>query len=310
MPVKIGLALGSGVARGWAHIGILQALEARGIVPDIIAGTSIGALAGGCYAAGKLAELKRFALGLTKRRLFNLLDFSLGGSSLIKGRKLQDLLETHIGDITFDRLKPRFVGIATEMATGHEIWLRQGRLIDAMRASYALPGVFKPVQVDGRWLIDGALVNPIPVSICRALGARVVIAVNLNFDAFGRGGMIGGKLDDRALQYENGDENGNGTENEKGAVGSLTHLLFQQFFGKEDKSAPGISTVMFAALNISQDRIARSRLAGEPPDVTLTPKVGHIGLFDFDEARDAIARGEKAVAVKAERIADAIRYLA
>ncbi len=309
MPVRIGLALGSGVARGWAHIGILRALEARGIVPDIIAGTSIGALAGGCYAAGKLGELERFALGLTKRRLFNLLDFSLGGSGLIKGRKLQDLLETHIGDITIDKLKPRFIGIATEMATGHEIWLREGRLIDAMRASYALPGVFKPVQVDGRWLIDGALVNPIPVSICRALGARVVIAVNLNFDAFGRGGMIGGKPDDRALQYENGDDNRT-DDDEKGAVGSLTHLLFQQFFGKEDKSTPGISTVMFAALNISQDRIARSRLAGEPPDVTLTPRVGHIGLFDFDEAKDAIARGEAAVAVKAQRIADAIRYLA
>ena len=305
MPVKIGLALGSGVARGWAHIGVLRALEARGIVPDIIAGTSIGALVGGCYAAGKLDELEHFALGLTKRRIFNLLDFSLGGSGLIKGRKLQDLLETHIGDITFDELRPRFLGIATEMATGHEIWLREGRLIDAMRASYALPGVFKPVQINDRWLMDGALVNPIPVSVCRAMGARVVIAVNLNFDIFGRG-----KLDDRALQLENGDDNGNGGENEKYTVSSLTHLLFQQFFGKEDKSAPGISTVMFAALDISQDRIARSRLAGEPPDVTLTPKVGHIGLFDFDEARDAIDRGEKAVAAKAERIADAVRYLA
>ncbi|PLX34870.1 MAG: NTE family protein rssA [Hyphomicrobiales bacterium] len=322
MKSKIGLALGSGVARGWAHIGIIRALADQGIVPDIIAGTSIGALAGGCYAAGKLDELEVFARGLTRRRLFSLLDFSVGGSGLIKGSKLASLLDEHIGELTFSQLERQFIAVATEMATGHEIWLREGRLGQAMRASYALPGVFKPVKVNGRWLFDGALVNPIPVSVCRALGARVVIAVNLNYDAFGRGARIQGKrLDDKSFRYDNGDNGNSGNSGDKdeseettsidAGISTISRILMQQFFGKdkEDNSAPGLSSIMFAALNITQDRIARSRLAGEPPDVTLTPRVGHIGLFDFDKAEEAIACGRTAVERRIERTRDMLKIL-
>ena len=266
MKGKIGLALGSGVARGWAHIGIIKGLLEQGIVPDIIAGTSIGALAGGCYAAGKLDELETFALGMTRRRLFSLLDFSVGGSGLIKGRKLAALVDDHIGELTFSHLEKQFISVATEMATGHEIWLQQGLLGEAMRASYALPGVFKPVRVNGRWLFDGALVNPIPVSVCRAMGARVVIAVNLNSDAFGRGARIQGKrMDDKSFHYDNG-ENGGENGGDDAGISSISRILMQQFFGKEkqdDISVPGLSSIMFAALNITQDRIARSRLAGK-----------------------------------------------
>ncbi len=307
MAVKIGLALGSGVARGWAHIGILKALHAQGIHPDIIAGTSIGALAGGCFAAGKIGALEEFARGMTRRKLFGLLDFSMGGSGLIKGRKLMEVLEHNIGDISFEDLNGGFICIATEMATGHEIWLREGKLSTAIRASYALPGIFKPVRINNRWLFDGALVNPIPVSVCRALGARIVIAVNLNFDSFGHGAKVAGKrLDDKSFRYDNGDNDENGGTK---MPSSITRILHQQFFGKKDSHAPGISTIMFAALSITQDRIARSRLAGEPPDITLTPRVGHIGLFDFDEAEDAIKCGEQSVHSQIARIREMINIL-
>jgi len=305
MSGKIGLALGSGVARGWAHIGILNALHAHGITPDIIAGTSIGALAGGCFAAGKIDALEEFARSLTRRKLFGLLDFSVGGSGLIKGRKLLEVLEHNVGGAAFEDLNTDFICIATEMATGHEIWLKEGKLSTAIRASYALPGIFKPVKIDGRWLIDGALINPIPVSVCRALGARIVIAVNLNFDTFGRGASIGGKrLDDKSFRYDNGENSDNTITSE-----SRSRILYQQFFGKKDTHAPGLSTVMFAALSITQDRIARSRLAGEPPDVTLTPHVGHVGLFDFDKADEAIACGEQSVHDKITRIREMIDIL-
>ena len=188
--VKIGLALGGGAARGWAHIGVLQALQRAGIKPDIIAGTSIGAVVGGCFAAGHLDNLEVWARELTPKRVFGYLDFNLAGTGLISGQRLCERLELHLGDRNIEDLNTRFTAVATEVGTGHEHWLSRGRLVDAVRASYALPGVFKPVKINGRWLFDGALVNPIPVSVCRALGARYVIAVNLNFDILGRGSVI------------------------------------------------------------------------------------------------------------------------
>src|SRR5690606_22483552 len=188
--VKIGLALGAGAARGWAHIGVLRGLLDAGIVPDIVAGTSIGAVVGGCHVAGRLDEVEAFARSLTRRRVFGYLDFNMTGSGLITGQRLRDRLLEHLGDTSIESLDTRFTAVATEIGTGHEIWLSRGRLVDAIRASYALPGIFKPVNVGGRWLFDGALVNPVPVSVCRALGARYVIAVNLNADMVGRGTVV------------------------------------------------------------------------------------------------------------------------
>ena len=179
---KIGLALGGGAARGWAHIGVLRALEKAGIRPDIIAGTSIGAVVGSCFAANQLDHLELFARDLTRRRVFGYLDFNLSGTGLINGQRLVDRLDRHLGDRMIEDLPTRFAAVATEIGSGHEVWLSRGKLVEAVRASYALPGIFKPVKIAGRWLFDGALVNPIPVTVCRALGARYVIAVNLNFD--------------------------------------------------------------------------------------------------------------------------------
>jgi len=186
---KIGLALGGGVARGWAHIGVLRTLEAAGIVPDIVVGTSIGSVVGGCYVANELDELEDFARSLTRRKVLGYLDFNFAGSGLITGKRLNERLDIKLRALEIEKLQRKFVAVATEIGTGHEVWLSRGKLVDAMRASYALPGIFKPVEINGRWLFDGALVNPIPVSVARALGARYVIAVNINADLSGRGSM-------------------------------------------------------------------------------------------------------------------------
>ncbi|RUW84587.1 patatin family protein, partial [Mesorhizobium sp. M8A.F.Ca.ET.023.01.1.1] len=186
----ISLALGGGCARGWAHIGVLRALDEAGIEVSMIAGTSIGALVGGCYLAGKLDELEEFARSLTRRRIFGLLDLNLRGSGLFGGMKLDARLREHVAGIRFDDLPKPFVCVASEIRTGHEIWLSSGSLITAMRASYALPGVFEPVDCNGRVLVDGALVNPVPVSVCRAYEQPLVVAVNLHYDLFGRAAVI------------------------------------------------------------------------------------------------------------------------
>ncbi len=266
----IGLALGGGAARGWAHIGVLRALDEAGIRIDMIAGTSIGALVGGCYLAGKLDELEEFALGLTKRRIFGLLDFHIGGAGLFGGMRLTQRMREHLEGVTFESLDKPFVCVASEIDTGHEIWLSSGQLITAMRASYALPGVFEPVRLNGRLLVDGALVNPCPVSVCRAYEKRVVVAVNLAHDLFGRSAVIKLKADEDVP-----DE------------GAATAPARRQ-------QRLGITGVMVEAFNIIQDRISRARMAGDPPDLMLSPELGPIALTDFHRARESIDLGYEA----------------
>ena len=281
--LKIGLALGGGAARGWSHIGVMRVLERAGIVPDVIAGCSIGAVVGGCYAAGKLDPLEAFAKSLTKRRVMGLLDFHFTGAGLIAGGRLQRLLDQDLTDLRVETLPIRFCTIATELVTGHEIWLTKGALVDAMRASYALPGVFDPVFLRGRWLMDGALVNPIPITAARALGADVVICVNLNSEVRARGTVI----------YDAGEP----VEDE--IVAEIEEPrrwgIFPSPRAKAPKRpAPGMATVMVDAFNITQDRIARSRLAGDPPDVMVAPKLAKMGLFEFHRAEECIALGRQA----------------
>ncbi|MGZ5803696.1 MAG: patatin-like phospholipase family protein, partial [Xanthobacteraceae bacterium] len=220
---SIGLALGGGAARGFSHIGVLRTLQKHGIDVQVIAGTSIGAVAGGLYAAGRLDSFEEWARSLTWRRVFGYLDFNLAGNGLISGQRLCDRLERHLGDRNIEDLSTRFTAVATEIGTGHEHWLSRGRLVDAVRASYALPGVFKPVKINGRWLFDGALVNPIPVSVCRALGARYVIAVNLNFDILGRGSVISTPEAFYADEEDQLHAAGDGVNEEKTGVRALLH---------------------------------------------------------------------------------------
>ncbi|MDE0943433.1 MAG: patatin-like phospholipase family protein [Alphaproteobacteria bacterium] len=283
---KIGLALGSGVGRGWAHIGVLKGLTKAGIESDVIAGTSIGALVAGVHLAGRMDALEHWACSLNRMRIMRYLDLSMQSGGILGGKRLERLLKDNLGDLAIEHLPKPFITVATELVTGHEIWLRQGPLIDALRASYALPGIFPPVELEGRQLVDGALVNPVPVSVCRAMGARLVIAVNLNADMLGSERAQMAKM----AQSGNGNSNGNGLPSLPGNFGAgVLDNLFRR------DGAPSMFNVMASALNILQDRLGRSRLAGDPPDVTIAPQVGHIGLLDFDCAEELIKLGEEAV---------------
>ena len=301
----IGLALGGGAARGFAHIGVMRTLVAHGIIPDVIVGTSIGAVVGGCYAARQLDTLETWARSLTVRGVIGNLDINLSGSGLIRGNHLARQLETALPDIRIDDLPLRFAAIATEFNTGHEIWLTRGRLSDALRASYALPGIFPPVLIGQRWLVDGALVNPVPVSAARALGARLVIAVNLNSDLFGRGTIIASHGSDETDDAAAADAaKGNGGCSRCSAASAL---LRRQFFGRRGR--PSIPTVMIEAFNVMQDRITRARLAGDPADVMVSPRLGQVGWFDFHRADEAIAIGAEATEKALEGINEAIAAL-
>lgn len=289
---RIGLALGSGVARGWAHIGVLRALKRYGIDPDIICGSSVGALVGGVHLAGKLDTLEAWARSLTRMKIVGYLDLRLRqGGGLIGGERLVAEMRRHLGDQRIEELPVPYAAVATDLVTGHEVWLQDGDLVDAMRASISLPGVFPPMAVDGRWMVDGALVNPVPVSACRALGAQMVIAVNLASDILGKARKPGSTVATAAgfdllkLLEERAPEAQAPT-----GIGALTRRIFRR-----DYEGPSLFGVMVSSLGIVTDRITRSRLAGEPPDVHITPRLGHIGLTEFDRADDCIREGEAAV---------------
>ncbi len=299
----IGLALGGGAARGFAHIGVVRTLAAHGIVPDVIVGTSIGAVVGGCYAARQMDGLEEWARSLNVRSVLSYLDISLSGSGLIRGNHLAKQLEEALTDHRIDDLPIRFAAIATEFNTGHEIWLTRGRLAEALRASYALPGIFPPVLIGGRWLVDGALVNPVPVSAARALGARMVIAVNLNSDLFGRGTIIADHGSDASDDEANGAAKPNGLR----GIFSGDRLLRRQFLGRRGR--PGIPTVMVEAFNVMQDRITRARLAGDPPDVLISPRLGALGWFDFHRAAEAITIGAEAAEKAIDAVTEAVTAL-
>jgi NTE family protein len=292
--LKIGIALGAGAARGWSHIGVLHELAAHGIVPTIVAGTSIGAVVGGCYAADRLDALEGFVRSLTRKRVLNMMDFTLSGVGLLAGGRLKKGLEAELANSTIETLPKPFAAVATEIGTGHEIWLRKGNLVEAIRASYALPGIFEPVNVRGRWLFDGALVNPVPVSVCRALGADFVIAVNLVGDNAFRGTVIS---DHASLERTLSDLEDEKDEQASAQTGFLRgmHGNFRRHFGRRPDGAPGIANAMMEAFNITQDRISRSRLAGDPPDVLINARNAHVGLFEFHRAEELIAIGREAV---------------
>ncbi|MDO9417070.1 patatin-like phospholipase family protein [Pararhizobium sp.] len=263
---RIALALGGGAARGWAHIGVLRALDEEGIEVGMIAGTSIGALVGGCYLAGKLDELETFARSLTMRRIAGLLDFTIGGGGLFGGMRLTKRMREHLEDLAIEDLDRTFIAVATEVNSGHEVWIGSGSLITALRASYALPGIFEPVKCNGRTLVDGALVNPVPVSVCRAYEQTLVVAVNLHYDLYGRSAVIKHNASMQPIDPQSTPQNANAAR-------------------------MGMTGVMVQAFNIIQDRISRARLAGDPPDLALHPRLADIGLSEFHRAGEAIDRG-------------------
>ncbi|MDO9425738.1 MAG: patatin-like phospholipase family protein [Methylobacterium sp.] len=284
---RIGLALGGGSARGWSHIGAIEVLEEAGIHPGVVTGCSIGAVVGGCYAAGQLGLLKAFALSLTKRRVVGLLDLRLG-SGLIAGARLRQRLERDLADRRVEHLAVRFASVATCLGTGQEVWLTRGNLVEALRASYALPGVFPPVRLGDRLLMDGTLVNPVPVSLARALGADVVICINLNGDP--RAACAPVILDpvDRAAEAPPAPIRRRRRP---------WHLLGPRRRPSPEMPSPGMARVMLDAFNITQDKISRARLAGDPPDVTISPHLAGMGLFEFHRAAEGIALGREAARI-------------
>lgn len=283
---KLGLALGAGAARGWSHIGVLRELAAHGIRPDIVVGTSIGAVVGGCYVAGKLDQVEAFSRGLSKRRVLSLMDVNFSGLSLISGDRLKASLEFEVGGLQIEDMPISFAAVATEVGSGHEVWLKRGSLALAIRASYALPGILKPVRVGERWLFDGALVNPIPVTVCRALGAEFVIAVNVAADAMYRSRVI--------QDHHSTDEPHASHPFPPRPEGAPEEHLLPRFLDRRGREQPNVATAMIDAFNIIQDRILRSRMAGDPPDAVIHARHDDVGMFDFHRAAELIEVGHEA----------------
>ncbi len=319
----VGVALGSGSARGWAHFGVLRALREAGIQPDIVCGTSIGSLVGAAYAAGEMDRFEEWVLGLGMRKVFGFMDFNLGGG-MLKGERIIDFWREHFVQESMEELAAPFGCVATDLHTGAEVWLRKGSIADAVRASIALPGLFTPVIRDGRLLVDGGLVNPVPVSLARAMGADVVIAVDLNADlmrrhrnAAGMGAAAARPGKPQAPQPSEPEPEPAFTDLEPPAgmfnanvppmgwsgkwkssmtsVKSFSSSVLKRGNHKSDEelqqNIPSLLNVVMSSVNIMQMRITRSRMAGDPSEVLIAPKVAHIGLLDFHRAREAIDEG-------------------
>ena len=286
---RIGLALGSGSARGWSHIGILRALAEIGIEPDLVCGSSVGAIVGASYAAGNLDKLEEWVTSLTRADVARFLDLNLSLNGFIDAPRLRSFFADYVcaEAVRIEELGKTFATVSTDLENGREIWFTEGSVLDAVWASMSLPGLFPPIRNQGRWLVDGGLVNPVPVSVCRALGADLVIAVNLNGAIVGRHFLH--RIEDEADQAA--------------ADGLLSMLrktvknYSSSLFGSNgtNDSAPGLFDAIIGSINIVQDRITRSRMAGDPPDIVLAPRLSHIGLMDFYRAREAIQEGRECV---------------
>ncbi len=294
----IGLALGSGSARGWAHIGVIQALAEMGIEPDVVAGSSVGAFIGASYASNQIDNLEKWACTLSWREILNYIDLSVLGGGFIHGEKLLEVARNYVQFDTIEAMPRRFAAVATDLHSGQEVWFQDGPVLDAVRASVALPGVFTPFRMHERWLVDGGLSNPVPVSVCRAMGADVVIAVNLNGDIVGK-----------HLRHDDRPEQNAAEVHEqhalalwdrvsaqlKNSLHEHKEILLSRLFG-ENADSPGLLDVLASSINIMQDRITRARMAGDPPDIILAPRLSHMGLMEFDQARLAIEEGRACVA--------------
>jgi NTE family protein len=278
----LGLALGSGSARGWAHVGIIRTLIENAIVPDVVAGCSMGAMIGAAFAAGRIEQLEAWALSLDGKGVFGLVDLGFRGG-LIKGNRLLDFFHGKIAACQFSELALPFAAVATDLASGEEVWMREGRVSDAVRASCAVPGLFQPVLRDGRYLVDGSVVNPIPVSLCRAMGADIVIAVDLGSDRerrFARSEKV------KAIDGSN----------RRRLLGALARRQLREARPNaiDRLPLPSLADTLLGAINIMQEGIARRRLVEEPPEVLLTPRLGPFGPFEYHRAALAIAEGKDA----------------
>ncbi|HYG91034.1 MAG TPA: patatin-like phospholipase RssA [Azospirillum sp.] len=303
--LKIGLALGSGGARGWAHIGVLRALGELGIEPDIVCGTSIGAAVGAAYLTNQLNELQSWAQSMGLLGMLGIIDVTFRRGGLVAAERVFERFRNDHTDIRIEDLPKPYAAVATDLSTGREIWLREGPILDAVCASAAMPGIFPAVRTGQHWLVDGALVNPVPVSLCRALGADVVIAVNLNNEL---------SAPSRPVMAEAGVATstfGQLTQQVSAWIGRRpgirTRFLADQIEATAREPAPNVLENLAGSIDIMQDRITRSRLAGEPPDVLVTPRLGHVGILEFDRAAEVVEIGYAAASITRPQIELALR---
>jgi len=306
----IALVLGGGAARGWAHIGVIRELADMGIKPDMVVGTSVGSIVGGAYASGNLDQFEEWISGLGRVDIIRLLDAKMTGGGFLQGRSLMSAIKKRIGDPKIEDLDIPFACVATELGTGREVWLREGSLLDACRASIALPGMFAPSRMkEDKLLLDGGLVNPVPVSLARAMGGDVVIAVNLNGDLIGRHFFVHttDEISDEECDRELAEIEEKDTMIAKWAAkmkaGFGVRLdSYISSLRKKESPDPGLFDVIAGSVDIMQDRITRSRMAGEPPDIHITPLLSRIGLMEFDRAKESIAEGREATRRQKEEI--------
>lgn len=293
---RIGLALGSGSARGWSHIGVIRVLEEAGIVPDVVCGTSVGAIVGAAYAAGELDRFEDWVRGVTWKSVVSMLDIKMGGG-LIEGSKLTEFFRTRFEDGGIEQLGKTFACVATDLVSGREVWLREGSVIDSVRASIALPGLFTPAMLGGRMLVDGGLVNPVPVSLCRALGADFVIAVDLNWNLVGRRNRVSGETRQEHRAEVEAVVEADQPATKRGIMEAVLARFKPGFFGNAEARAagtPSMLDVLTTSLNIMQVRITESRLAGEPADAMIRPRLSDVAAMDFHRAVGSIEEGRRA----------------
>ena len=290
----VGLVLGSGSSRGWAHIGVIEALEEEKIPIDYIVGCSIGSYVGAIYASGGFKSLKEFVLRMDGKKVFSYFDVVFPRSGLLNGTKrLKELYSMHTDAADFSDLKIPLMMVATDLATGKRVVLKSGSILHALRATMSIPGLFAPVKVKDRWLVDGGLVDPVPVGAARTLEADVVIAVDLNSGVVSRTKRIrqarhparktahplaykGELIEKLSDFYEAAGIN---------FAGKINELL-----GRESLTPDIIETVM-TSINIMQERITRINLAVEPPDILIQPHLGQLKMLDFDQVEHAIEEG-------------------
>ncbi|MFH1850745.1 MAG: patatin-like phospholipase family protein [Candidatus Neomarinimicrobiota bacterium] len=294
---KIGLARGSGSARGWSHIGVIQALEEHRVPIDCIAGTSIGAFVGAVYATGGIESLREFALGMNWKMVLSYFDVVFPKSGFLDGKKVHELFSMHTNARTFADFRIPLRMVSTDLNTGRAVILDSGNIIESIRASVSVPGVFTPVRRGKQLLVDGGLVNPVPVDVARAMGAEVVIAVDLNT------GLVGRRKQERPVIQD--DEDGDGfieelqhSSNELvaklarsyGGAEKMIRDKIGSWFDREDPK-PNILEIMGMTIDIMEEQIARVNLTLNPPDILIRPRLGDLNMFDFDEAERAINEG-------------------
>lgn len=299
--VKIGLALGSGAARGWSHIGVINALERAGITIDVVAGCSIGSLVGAAYSCGRLSLLENWVRSFRYWDVLRLMDLSWRRGGLLRGERVFNQYRQHLPFDDFSHCEKRFGAVATNLSTGRELWFTEGDLHRAVRASCSIPGLMSPVAHNGYWLVDGAVVNPVPVSLTRALGADIVIAVDLQHDA-------------HLMQQDLLSVTPSDSEMEKGSGEALRwHQRLRERLSRTTPKRPVTPTameIMTTSIQVLENRLKRNRMAGDPPDILLQPICPQISTLDFHRADAAIAAGQLAVEKRMDELLPLVRTLA